>query len=111
MGCVIVPSGSRSGRPLGLPLGALSEVEPRRKQNQRQHHHQFKEGEARRVSLFSRIAWVIHGKLPCLRDSRRVSDRRDSALPCFIMLRDQIDYPEFCRRGSHVGMLGEVALA
>ncbi len=29
----------------------------------------------------------------------------------YIMLRDQIDYKEFCRRGSHAGMLGEVALA
>jgi hypothetical protein len=26
------------------------------------------------------------------------------------MLRDQIDYEEFCRRGSHAGMLGDVAL-
>jgi len=27
------------------------------------------------------------------------------------MLRDKIDYEEFCRRGSPAGMLGEVALA
>jgi hypothetical protein len=29
----------------------------------------------------------------------------------YIMLRDRIDYEEFCRRGSHAGMLGDVALA
>jgi transposase len=29
----------------------------------------------------------------------------------YIMLRDKIDYAEFCRRGSHAGMLGQVALA
>ena len=33
------------------------------------------------------------------------------AIRLYIMLRDQIDYPEFCRRGSHAGMLGDVALA
>ncbi len=36
---------------------------------------------------------------------------RKLAIRLFIMLRDQIDYPEFCRRGSHAGMLGDVALA
>jgi transposase len=29
----------------------------------------------------------------------------------YIVLRDQIDYAEFVRRGSHAGMLGDVALA
>ena len=28
----------------------------------------------------------------------------------YIMLRDGIDYAEFVRRGSHAGMLGDVAL-
>jgi transposase len=36
---------------------------------------------------------------------------RKLAIRLYIMLRDQIDYPEFCRRGSHAGMLGELALA
>ena len=35
---------------------------------------------------------------------------RKLAIRLYIMLRDQIDYTEFCRRGSHAGMLGDVAL-
>lgn len=41
----------------------------------------------------------------------KVAVARKLAIRLFIMLRDQIDYPEFCRRGSHAGMLGDVALA
>ena len=95
--------------PLGLPLGALSEVEGRRaasrardddvlidglrhcrsNQNQRQHHHQFKEGEACRASLFSRIASVIHG-LP---------------LTAAIAKSTMLDWPTFARfaRLGHAG--------
>ena len=32
------------------------------------------------------------------------------AIRLYIMLRDQIDYAEFCRRASHAGRLGDVAL-
>ncbi len=35
---------------------------------------------------------------------------RKLAIRLYIMLRDRIDYAEFCRRGSHAGMLGDVAL-
>jgi len=42
---------------------------------------------------------------------------RKLAIRLYIMLRDGIDYEEFCRRGSgrpgpgsHAGMLGDVAL-
>ncbi len=41
----------------------------------------------------------------------KVAVARKLAIRLYIMLRDQIDYPEFCRRGSHAGMLGDVALA
>ena len=41
----------------------------------------------------------------------KVAVARKLAIRLFIMLRDQIDYAEFCRRGSHAGMLGDVALA
>ena len=41
----------------------------------------------------------------------KVAVARKLAIRLFIMLRDKIDYPEFCRRGSHAGMLGDVALA
>jgi transposase len=41
----------------------------------------------------------------------KVAVARKLAIRLFIMLRDRIDYPEFCRRGSHAGMLGDVALA
>ena len=41
----------------------------------------------------------------------KVAVARKLAIRLFIMLRDQIDYTEFCRRGSHAGMLGELALA
>jgi transposase len=40
----------------------------------------------------------------------KVAVARKLAIRLYIMLRDGIDYPEFCRRGSHAGMLGEVAL-
>ena len=40
-----------------------------------------------------------------------VAVARKLAIRLFIRLRDQIDYAEFCRRGSHAGMLGDVALA
>jgi len=43
--------------------------------------------------------------------SAKVAVARKLAIRLYIMLRDQIDYAEFCRRGSHAGMLGEVALA
>jgi len=41
----------------------------------------------------------------------KVAVARKLAIRLYIMLRDQIDYAEFCRRGSHAGMLGDVALA
>jgi len=41
----------------------------------------------------------------------KVAVARKLAIRLFIMLRDRIDYQEFCRRGSHAGMLGDVALA
>ena len=41
----------------------------------------------------------------------KVAIARKLAIRLYIMLRDQIDYAEFCRRGSHAGMLGDVALA
>lgn len=41
----------------------------------------------------------------------KVAIARKLIIRLYIMLRDQIDYAEFCRRGSHAGMLGEVALA
>ena len=45
------------------------------------------------------------------RASAKVAVARKLALRLYIMLRDQIDYEEFCRRGSHAEMFGEVALA
>lgn len=41
----------------------------------------------------------------------KVAIARKLAIRLYIMLRDGIDYEEFCRRGSHAGMLGDVALA
>jgi len=41
----------------------------------------------------------------------KVAVARKLAIRLYIMLRDRIDYTEFCRRGSHAGMLGDVALA
>ena len=43
--------------------------------------------------------------------SAKVAVARKLIIRLYIMLRDQIDYGEFCRRGSHAGMLGQVALA
>lgn len=40
----------------------------------------------------------------------KVAVARKLAIRLYIMLRDRIDYQEFCRRGSHAGMLGDVAL-
>jgi transposase len=40
----------------------------------------------------------------------KVAVARKLAIRLYIMLRDGIDYQEFCRRGSHAGMLGHVAL-
>jgi transposase len=40
----------------------------------------------------------------------KVAIARKLAIRLYIMLRDGIDYQEFCRRGSHAGMLGDVAL-
>ena len=45
------------------------------------------------------------------RASAKVAVARKLAIRRYIMLRDQIDYEEFWRRGSPAGMLGEVALA
>jgi transposase len=42
--------------------------------------------------------------------SAKVAVARKLAIRLYIMLRDGIDYAEFCRRGSHAGMLGDVAL-
>jgi transposase len=41
----------------------------------------------------------------------KVAVARKLAIRLYIMLRDRIDYEEFCRRGSHAGMLRDVALA
>jgi transposase len=41
----------------------------------------------------------------------KVAVARKLAIRLYIMLRDRIDYPEFCRRGSHAGMLEERLLA
>jgi transposase len=43
--------------------------------------------------------------------SAKVAVARKLIIRLYIMLLDQIDYAEFCRRGSHAGMLGQVALA
>jgi hypothetical protein len=43
--------------------------------------------------------------------SAKVAVARKLLIRLYIMLRDKIDYAEFCRRGSHAGMLGQVALA
>jgi transposase len=40
----------------------------------------------------------------------KVAVARKLAIRLYVMLRDGIDYEEFCRRGSHAGMLGNVAL-
>lgn len=40
----------------------------------------------------------------------KVAVARKLAIRLYIVLRDKIDYQEFCRRGSHAGMLGDVAL-
>jgi transposase len=40
----------------------------------------------------------------------KVAMARKLAIRLYIMLRDKIDYAEFCRRGSHAGMLGNVPL-
>jgi transposase len=40
----------------------------------------------------------------------KVAVARKLLIRLYIMLRDKIDYPEFCRRGSHAGMLGDRAL-
>ena len=42
--------------------------------------------------------------------SAKVAVARKLLIRLYIMLRDQIDYAEFCRRGSHAGTLGDVAL-
>jgi hypothetical protein len=38
--------------------------------------------------------------------SAKVAVARKLAIRLHIMLRDKIDYEEFCRRGSQAGMLG-----
>jgi transposase len=40
----------------------------------------------------------------------KVAVARKLLIRLYIMLRDKIDYAEFCRRGSHAGMLGDMAL-
>jgi transposase len=45
------------------------------------------------------------------RSIAKVAIARKLLIRLYIMLRDHVDYAEFCRRGSHAGMLGEVALA
>jgi transposase len=40
----------------------------------------------------------------------KVAVARKLLIHLYIMLSDKIDYTEFCRRGSHAGMLGDVAL-
>jgi hypothetical protein len=40
----------------------------------------------------------------------KVAVARKLLIRLYVMLRDEIDYAEFCRRGSHAGMLGDVAL-
>jgi transposase len=41
----------------------------------------------------------------------KVAIARKLAIRLYIMLRDRIDYEEFCRRGSHAGMLEHRTLA
>ena len=41
----------------------------------------------------------------------KVAIARKLAIRLYIMLRDRIDYQEFCRRGSHAVMLGDRSLA
>jgi transposase len=43
--------------------------------------------------------------------SAKVAVARKLAIRLYIMLRDKIDYAEFCRRGSHAGMLVSKPLA
>jgi transposase len=40
----------------------------------------------------------------------KVALARKLLIRLYVMLRDKIDYEEFCRRGSHARMLGDVAL-
>jgi transposase len=42
--------------------------------------------------------------------SAKVAVARKLVIRLYIMLRDKIDYAEFCRRASQAGMLGDVAL-
>jgi transposase len=42
--------------------------------------------------------------------SAKVAVARKLLIRLYVMLRDRIDYQEFCRRGSHAGMPGDVAL-
>ena len=55
----------------------------------------------------------MYGRLAFRRGapSAKVAVARKLAIRLYIMLRDEIDYQEFCRRGSHAGMPEEVALA
>ena len=41
----------------------------------------------------------------------KVAIGRKLAIRLYIMLQDRIDYQEFCRRGSHAGMLRDRSLA
>jgi transposase len=85
--------------------------------------HLTKQGNRLMRFLLVEAAGIASRYDPCLRRMyRRLAFRKGAAIAkvavarklairLYIMLRDGIDYPEFCRRGSHAGMLGELALA
>ena len=84
--------------------------------------HLTKQGNRLLRWLLVEAAGVASRYDPCLRRVYRrlafrkgaavakVAVARKLAIRLYIMLRDRIDYQEFCRRGSHAGMLGHVAL-
>lgn len=61
---------------------------------------------------FSRANCGIYRRLAFRKGAAiaKVAVARKLAIRLYIMRRDRIDYAEICRRGSHAGMLGDVAL-
>jgi transposase len=84
--------------------------------------HLTKQGNRLMRFLLGEAAQVASRYDPCLRRVYRrlafrkgaavakVAVARKLAIRLYIMLRDGIDYAEFCRRGSHAGMLANVPL-
>ena len=77
---------------------------------------------------FRRCLLVEAGQSACRRDARlrhwyqrmvfckgpqkaKAAVARKLAIRLYVMLRDQIDYGEFCRRGSHAGMPGNFLIS